>query len=342
MLLLNGAPVRRYSCAAAFFFWLALTTCDDNERRKTNRADTHRYCVGVLATVAFTYRSGVVKDRNNVSSSRITMIHRCFTNIGLFFPLLILAHLLLKHKEAATVNALSLDASRNIDIRRQPVGRVAKLDRSKGDRKSDLLFYARPNLVTHTDQSFLVKLTQLYDTLIPEDGVVLDIMSSHVSHLPPSKRLSRVDVHGMNLEELESNQARIETNGSSFVRNLNDNPSFVGLLRTCEYDAVTCCVGVQYLEEAEAVFAEVGRILKPGGICIVSFTNRFFYQKALVGWIERGMAERGRLVADYFRAAGGFEPAVVEGDGTSALTQLLSIGGIGGDPFVAVVVKREG
>jgi len=243
--------------------------------------------------------------------------------------------LLLTH---SVTNALSLDAA---SIRRQPIGRVAKLDRSKLDRKSDLQFYARPNLVTHADKTFLSKLTQLYDEIIPKDGVVLDIMSSHVSHLPPNKIVSRVDVHGMNLEELESNKARIETGGSCFVLNLNDNPSFVGICETAEYDAVTCCVGVQYLEEAEAVFAEVGRILKPGGTCIVSFTNRFFYQKALVGWIERGMVERGRLVADYFRAAGGFEPAVVEGDGTSAFTQLLSIGGIGGDPFVAVVVRRE-
>jgi SAM-dependent methyltransferase len=235
--------------------------------------------------------------------------------------------------------ALSLDAGAS--IRRQPIGRVAKLDRSKLDPKSDLLFYARPNLVTHADSKFIAKLSQLYDELIPEDGVVLDMMSSHVSHLPSNKRLSRVDVHGMNLEELEVNQARIDTSGSCFVRNLNDNPSLIGLCETAEYDAVTCCVGVQYLEEAEAVFAEVGRILKPGGICIVSFTNRFFYQKALVGWIERGMGERGRLVGDYFRAAGDFEQAEVKGDGVNAFTQLLSVGGIGGDPFVAVVARKE-
>ena len=86
--------------------------------------------------------------------------------------------------------------------------------------------------------------------------------------------------------------------------------------------------------------AEVARLLKTGGIVIVSFTNRFFYEKALRGWIERGMKERARLVQDYLRAAGGYEAIEIVGDGTSVWAQLASVGGIGGDPFVAVVAQR--
>ena len=183
------------------------------------------------------------------------------------------------------------------------MGRLPSLDRSKSDVTTDGAFYARPNLVTHTDDAFLSQLTALYDELLPPDGVILDMMSSHVSHLPGPKLRSghyrRVDVHGMNEEELMANDARRTTGGDAFVRNLNDNPSFVGLADTGTYDCVLCCVGVQYLEEPEQVFAEVARILKPTtGVCIVSFTNRFFYQKALVGWMERGMRERARLVKD--------------------------------------------
>mmetsp|Transcript_9184 Transcript_9184/g.13550 ORF Transcript_9184/g.13550 Transcript_9184/m.13550 type:complete len:270 (+) Transcript_9184:152-961(+) len=224
---------------------------------------------------------------------------------------------------------------------RQPIGRINSLDRSKFDKKPDGDFYSRPNLVTHTDDAFINKLSNLYDDLIPDGSVVLDIMSSHVSHLPKSKSLSRVDVHGMNREELEQNSARSTTGGMAFVRNLNTDPSFVGLCDSAEYDVVLCCVGIQYLEEAEMVFADLQRILKPGGSCIVSFTNRFFYEKALSGWVERGMAERARLVTDYFRAAGGFDKIDVRGDGTNVFTQLLSVGGIAGDPFVAVVATKE-
>ena len=118
------------------------------------------------------------------------------------------------------------------------------------------------------------------------------------------------------------------------------------LLLPGTYDCVLCCVGVQYLEEPEQVFAEVARILKPTtGVCIVSFTNRFFYQKALVGWMERGMRERARLVKDYLRATGGFREGEgeleVRGEGIGAIAQLLSMGGVGGDPFVAVVARRD-
>ena len=72
---------------------------------------------------------------------------------------------------------------------------------------------------------------------------------------------------------------------------------------------------------------------------MISFSNRFFYQKVLVGWIERGMKEQVRLVTNYFRAAGGFDNDSIQvvGDGTSPLVQLMSVGGLGGDPFVVAI-----
>mmetsp|Transcript_44507 Transcript_44507/g.135662 ORF Transcript_44507/g.135662 Transcript_44507/m.135662 type:complete len:271 (-) Transcript_44507:525-1337(-) len=234
--------------------------------------------------------------------------------------------------------------SPEIIVARQPIGRVTKLDRAKLDGAPDSSFYGRPNFVTHTDDAFVEKLRTLYANELPDGAVVLDMMSSHVSHLPPPERkpLSRVDVHGMNPEELGANPFRSATGGSALVRDLNRTPSFVGVCdSTAEYDAVLCCVGVQYLEEAEAVFADVGRILRPGGLAIVSFTNRFFYQKALAGWVERGMSARARLVTDYFRAAGGFEDVQIRGDGTGVMSQLLSVGGLAGDPFIAVVARRD-
>lgn len=92
--------------------------------------------------------------------------------------------------------------------------------------------------------------------------------------------------------------ARQATHGQALVRDLNETPGFVGLIdEENKYDAVLCCVGVQYLQNAEAVFAEVGRILKRNTcVVIISFTNRFFYEKALQGWINRGMRKRVQLV----------------------------------------------
>jgi SAM-dependent methyltransferase len=37
--------------------------------------------------------------------------------------------------------------------------------------------------------------------------------------------------------------------------------------------------GVSYSVQPERVFAEIYRVLKPGGVCIVTFSNRQFYDK---------------------------------------------------------------
>ena len=58
-----------------------------------------------------------------------------------------------------------------------------------------------PLLVTHVDTEFIMKVTQLYRQRIPEGAAVLDLMSSHISHLPPEKAYSNVVGHGMNAAE---------------------------------------------------------------------------------------------------------------------------------------------
>lgn len=261
------------------------------------------------------------------------------------FWLWLLSIFLVDLADSLSPSTTTTPSSNGPSVRRQPIGRITSLDRTKLDTVADTNFYRNPNLVTHADNAFLRQLEQVYQDFIPtKDGeaVVLDLMSSHVSHLPPDLPIKRLDLHGMNAKELEQNERRVSTGGKFWVRDLNDNSSLIGLCDDeAAYDAVLCCVGVQYLEEPEAVFAEVGRILKPDGVVIVSFTNRFFYQKALQGWINRGMKERARLVQDYLRAAGGFEDLQVVGDGGNVFRQLASLGGLGGDPFVAVVGRRS-
>ncbi len=46
------------------------------------------------------------------------------------------------------------------------------------------------------------QVTELYRRRIPEDSVVLDLMSSWVSHLPDGVRYRRVIGHGMNAQEV--------------------------------------------------------------------------------------------------------------------------------------------
>jgi ubiquinone/menaquinone biosynthesis C-methylase UbiE len=69
---------------------------------------------------------------------------------------------------------------------------------------------------------------------------------------------------------------------------------------------------VQYLEQPEKVFSEIYRVLKPGGVAIISFSNRLFYEKAISAWRLNTDYGRQQLVKSYFQSVSGFStPEVV-------------------------------
>eukprot|EP00197_Chlamydomonas_leiostraca_P011444 CAMPEP_0202869532 /NCGR_PEP_ID=MMETSP1391-20130828/12505_1 /ASSEMBLY_ACC=CAM_ASM_000867 /TAXON_ID=1034604 /ORGANISM="Chlamydomonas leiostraca, Strain SAG 11-49" /LENGTH=328 /DNA_ID=CAMNT_0049549863 /DNA_START=60 /DNA_END=1041 /DNA_ORIENTATION=+ len=179
---------------------------------------------------------------------------------------------------------------------------LRKPDRTKVDLTDDRDFYAFPRLVTHVDDHFLAQVTQLYRERVPPGGVVLDLCSSWVSHLPPEVEYSKVVGHGMNAAELARNPRLTQF----YVRDLNTAP--MGWeAKDDTYDAVLCCVSVQYLQQPEAVFSEIHRVLKPGGVAIFTFSNRMFPTKAIAAWRDApsGYA-RTQLVKQYFMAVPGF------------------------------------
>ena len=55
----------------------------------------------------------------------------------------------------------------------------------KEDAGDDDAFYAPARLVTHIDDQATQALTAFYRATLPAGGVILDLMSSWVSHLPP-------------------------------------------------------------------------------------------------------------------------------------------------------------
>ena len=177
--------------------------------------------------------------------------------------------------------------------------------RTKINTVDDRNWYSQPRLCTHVDDEFLAQLTQLYRERIPAGGKVLDMCSSWISHLPPEVEYSEVVGHGLNAEELGKNRRL----SRFFVKNLNENPTFAAEDQT--YDAVLCCVSVQYLQRPEEVFAEVYRVLKPGGVFIVSFSSRMFYEKAISAWRDGTGFSRAQLVKQYFQCVSGFTKAEV-------------------------------
>lgn len=79
----------------------------------------------------------------------------------------------------------------------------------------------------------------------------------------------------------------------------------------------------QYLQQPEAVFAEIYRVLKPGGVCIMTFSNRLFYDKAIAAWRDNTGYGRSQLVASYFQAVSGFTKPEILTEVRSGLRGLL-------------------
>lgn len=207
--------------------------------------------------------------------------------------------------------------------------------RTKLDTADDNLFYSYPRFVTHVDEGFIQHLTDLYRNQLQPNTRILDMMSSWVSHLPEEMKFAHVEGHGLNSEELARNP-RLD---HYFVRNLNENPQLP--LQDQDFDAVLNTVSVQYLQYPEAVFTETYRILKPGGVAIVSFSNRMFYEKAIQAWREGSEASRVELVKSYFQSVPGFTSLEVIAHQKNAPNFLQWLGAGGGDPFYAVIARRD-
>ncbi|MBO1068124.1 MAG: class I SAM-dependent methyltransferase [Dolichospermum sp. DEX189] len=206
--------------------------------------------------------------------------------------------------------------------------------RIKLDESDDLLFYDYPRFVTHVDDGFIRQLTDLYRQRLQENMRVLDLMSSWVSHLPTEIDFAHVQGHGLNAEEL----ARNTRLNHYFVQNINTNLQLP--FPDQDFDAVINCVSVQYIQYPEAIFSEIHRILKPGGIAIISFSNRMFFQKAIQAWRDGSEAFRVELVKGYFTSVPGFTTPEVICSTSTAPIFLQWLGVAGGDPFYAVIAQR--
>ena len=169
------------------------------------------------------------------------------------------------------------------------------------DERPDEEFYSVPRLVTHIDDRAIAAVTQLYRELFPAGGVILDLMSSWVSHLPEETRYERVVGLGMNEEELKRNPRLDEY----VVRNLNANPKLP--FEDTEFDGVGICVSIDYLTNPVAVLREVGRVLKFGSPVVVTFSNRCFPTKAVAIWSQLDDRGHVHLVERYLEEAGNFE-----------------------------------
>jgi SAM-dependent methyltransferase len=170
----------------------------------------------------------------------------------------------------------------------------------KADSTPDTDFYLPPRKLVHIDDGAIAAVTALYRELLPANGVILDLMSSWRSHLPVDVRYSQVVGLGMNAEEMADNPQL-----DQFVlHDLNRHPQLP--FADQHFDAVICCVSVQYMQKPIEIFKEVGRVLKAGCPFILTFSNRCFPSKAINAWRYTDDAQHTQLVAIYFETAQGW------------------------------------
>ena len=199
------------------------------------------------------------------------------------------------------------------------------------DESDDELFYQYPRLVVHIDDGAIAKAGEIYAGVLPEGGVILDLMSSWRSHLPDRVRPAKVVGLGLNRAEMEDNPAL----GEVVVHNVNQNPRMPFADET--FDGAVMTVSVQYLTRPIELFTDVGRVLKPHAPFIVTFSNRMFPTKAVALWHGANHDQRVTVVKKYFAESGAFER--IESFDRSAPTDPPS------DPIWAVTgfkIVREG
>ncbi|XP_010526408.1 PREDICTED: uncharacterized protein LOC104803985 [Tarenaya hassleriana] len=179
-------------------------------------------------------------------------------------------------------------------------------DFQRFDESSDSLFYDAPRFVTHIDDPAIAALTKYYSRVLPTSNTpgvsILDMCSSWVSHYPAGYKQERIVGMGMNEEELKRNPVLTEY----VVQDLNLNPNLPFDDNT--FDVITNVVSVDYLTKPLEVFKEMSRILKPGGLALMSFSNRCFWTKAISIWTSTGDSDHAVIVGSYFHYTGGYEP----------------------------------
>lgn len=189
------------------------------------------------------------------------------------------------------------------------------------------------------DSTAVSTIEEIFAQLIVEESpAILDLAAGRDSHLPDDIQPVAVVGLGACEEELAANPALSER----VVHDLNECTElpFADEL----FDAVVCTAAIEYIARPLDVFAEVSRVLRPGGLLAVVFSNRFVKSRATRIWRELSEAERPIVVADLFNDTAGFgQPRVfvsrtnrrAAGNGNEAPV-------LGADPVYAVYAEKWG
>jgi SAM-dependent methyltransferase len=221
--------------------------------------------------------------------------------------------------------------------RLSPIYRADSFKRD--DEGDDALFYGKDRFVSHLDSLALQTVEDVIGSLVTEENpLILDLMAGWDSHIPVSIKAAKVIGLGLNENELKENKALDEY----IIQDINKDPILP--FKDAYFDAVINTVSVDYMTRPLDVFREIGRILKPGGLLLVIFSNRMFPEKAVKMWKDATEDERVIIVEELFKESGFFGRTslfVSRGKPRPADDKYASEG-IPSDPVYAVYADRKG
>lgn len=168
------------------------------------------------------------------------------------------------------------------------------------DDSPDPLFYVEPRKVVHIDSAACNAVADFLLDAVPPGAEVLDLLSSWRSHWPSELAKRRLVGLGLNAEEMADNPDLDDF----VVHDVNTLPRLP--FDDASFDAVVITVSIQYLTQPVAVFRDVHRVLRAGGLFAVIYSNRMFPTKAVAIWRRLNDRQHADLIAAYFRESGGF------------------------------------
>jgi SAM-dependent methyltransferase len=142
----------------------------------------------------------------------------------------------------------------------------------------------------------------------------------------------------MNEAELKRNAS---LNTGYTVHDLNRDPT-LSQHSANTFDAVICSASIDYLIHPLQVFEEIGRILKPTGQFITSFSNRCFPSKVIGRWLKMNEQQRVEWVANYFfMSRTHFDSHTIAAHSLLDDKYLLRIDDHCTDPMYVVLAKKK-
>lgn len=167
---------------------------------------------------------------------------------------------------------------------------------SRQDESEDHEYFSIPDLHPYWPLEESGFVSNIYDRELQRDHQVLDLMAGiHSPLIEASTKVGYLACAGLNKKELERNPLcnhRVTLN----VNTVKELP-----FQSVSFDAILLHAAIEYVTKPQVLFAEIRRVLRPGGKIIISFNHRTEPQKAIRLWRETMDFDHIAIVTYYLR-----------------------------------------